>query len=257
MFRLSVALACCFTLCLAACDDETSPGTDDAGQDAMTIDGNARPDTAAGDGLAADTSTTDQGQVDAAPTDQAVATDGAGDAAAGSCAGQDARGVGPCDMLLGVMFNGVRCISLSGCSCSGKDCKKLYKSKAACETANKKCICAPWDAKGVGACKMLLGISFDGTSCVTLSGCSCSGKHCKLLYKSTELATCKADHTMCGGNSCAPMDANGQGPCTLLLGYKWDGKKCVSFGGCTCVGKDCSKVFKKLADCTKAYSHCP
>jgi len=56
-----------------------------------------------------------------------------------SCKPMDAKGVGNCKMLLGWYYNGKTCSSLSGCSCAGTDCSKLYKSSGACNTAYAAC----------------------------------------------------------------------------------------------------------------------
>jgi hypothetical protein len=110
------------------------------------------------------------------------------------------------------------------------------------------------DATGVGACKMILGYKWDGKTCTMISGCSCSGKDCSRLYSS--LAACQKAQAHCTKPKCSAWDAKGQGPCLMILGYKWDGKSCVSFGGCTCVGTDCFRVYSSLTDCQKGQAPC-
>ncbi len=50
-----------------------------------------------------------------------------------ACNAMDARGVGPCEEVLGVAWNGSACVTLSGCRCSGSDCEHLFDTLAACE----------------------------------------------------------------------------------------------------------------------------
>jgi hypothetical protein len=42
--------------------------------------------------------------------------------------------------------------------------------------------CSPMDAKGIGQCKMVIGVAWTGKACVTLTGCSCSGTDCGSLF---------------------------------------------------------------------------
>jgi hypothetical protein len=60
----------------------------------------------------------------------------------------------------------------------------------------------------------------------------------------------------CGPEDCRPMDAQGQGNCTLLLGYRWDGQACVSEAGCSCVGPDCGKLASTQEQCASAHAQC-
>lgn len=61
--------------------------------------------------------------------------------------------------------------------------------------------CRAQDAAGVGGCEMEIGVFFDGTRCVSISGCSCAGVDCDSPYPS--IATCQS-HTAT--------------PCSALLG---------------------------------------
>lgn len=49
------------------------------------------------------------------------------------CPPQDARGEGPCALVLGVAWDGDSCESLSGCNCVGDDCDAVYDSLEACQ----------------------------------------------------------------------------------------------------------------------------
>ncbi len=51
------------------------------------------------------------------------------------CRPQEAAGVGDCEMVIGVFWDGVRCRSVSGCRCEGRDCEAAYPSVEACERA--------------------------------------------------------------------------------------------------------------------------
>ena len=42
----------------------------------------------------------------------------------------------------------------------------------------------------------------------------------------------------------------------MVLGYKWDGKKCVLMGGCGCSGDDCNDIFDGKLNCQVANYSC-
>jgi len=171
------------------------------------------------------------------------------------CAPQDARGVGPCDMIIGIFWNGLRCRYESGCTCEGKDCDKGYDSLDACYRDHAACrsVCDPMDVRGVGDCEMILGWYWDGRTCQALSGCSCEGRDCDRLAAGPD--ECAAMVFGCP-LPCAAMDAQPVGPCALFLGYVWDGKKCQGMSGCSCEGKDCGGIFQSLPACEAAYRDC-
>jgi hypothetical protein len=56
------------------------------------------------------------------------------------CEPDDARGVGFCDLALGVVWTGTGCTSISGCSCEGTDCGMITRSIGDCEAAHSHCI---------------------------------------------------------------------------------------------------------------------
>jgi hypothetical protein len=58
------------------------------------------------------------------------------------CEAVDPGGYGACMMVLGVAFDGERCVTVSGCSC-GDDCHLFFPDMAACEAA-----CIPPLAEG-------------------------------------------------------------------------------------------------------------
>ena len=55
------------------------------------------------------------------------------------CAPQEAKGDGLCDAWFGYAWDGVSCQSISGCSCVGADCDKLYKTPDDCKLAHEGC----------------------------------------------------------------------------------------------------------------------
>lgn len=113
--------------------------------------------------------------------------------------------------------------------------------------------CAAQNAHGQGACEMLLGWAWDGRTCLPLSGCSCQGPDCTKLF--ADPGACYKVYGPCV--PCTAMDAQGQGLCKMLLGWKWDGSQCVSFGGCSCQGTDCDRIFGSAQVCQTAMAHCP
>jgi hypothetical protein len=44
--------------------------------------------------------------------------------------------------------------------------------------------------------------------------------------------------------------------CSTLLGWAWDGSKCIPVVGCICEGSDCSNLSGDLSTCSAAHAHC-
>jgi hypothetical protein len=172
------------------------------------------------------------------------------------CAPQDARGVGDCALALGVFWDGARCRFVSGCSCEGEDCEDGFDSLDECYAARvDRCDtpCDPLDARGVGACEKLLGVTWNGRECRTLSGCECEGADCADLYASPD--ECAAAVQGCPAN-CAPMDVHDRFTCEPVQGYYWDGAECKGLTGCECEGADCDKLFPTPEACAAAHEEC-
>ena len=57
--------------------------------------------------------------------------------------------------------------------------------------------CAAQAAAGVGACDRFFGYAWNGSTCVTISGCSCEGSACGALFTTVE--ECRAAYPSCDG----------------------------------------------------------
>jgi hypothetical protein len=68
--------------------------------------------------------------------------------------------------------------------------------------------CRPMEAKGDGLCRMTLGFSWDGRTCVPVNGCKCEGADCDKLFSSQK--ACLIAHEKCV--SIQPIDP---GPITV------------------------------------------
>ena len=190
-----------------------------------------------------------------------------------------------CFCALGYAWDGTTCVFLGDCRCIGADCDKLTESLDECLAEHADCAapiacgnpdlhlwsatgCAALDAAGEGDCHCELGYTWDGDSCVALTGCDCAGADCVKL--STSLADCQALHATCPQtiscgdpalfslvhDGCAPMDATSDGACYCLVGYLWDGGECVGLTGCGCTGSDCDRLAETLEDCQAAHAAC-
>ncbi|MCA9582641.1 MAG: hypothetical protein KC416_12660 [Myxococcales bacterium] len=130
------------------------------------------------------------------------------------CEAQDATGTGLCEAFFGYAWNGFACTGLSGCSCEGADCGKTFGSQSECEQAYGQCFetdpCDAQDAGGTGPCQAIVGYVWDGKSCTSSSGCTCTGKDCDSIYQ--DAASCEAAHSQCnqGGGTCAVGGCSGQ-----------------------------------------------
>jgi len=63
---------------------------------------------------------------------------------------------------------------------------------------------------------------------------------------------------------CNPTDARGTGGsgfsspmCNVVLGWAWDGTKCIAILGCSCEGSGCGDLFPVQSVCRAAFAHCP
>lgn len=184
-----------------------------------------------------------------------------------TCEPMEAMGDEACYCMLGYAWTGSGCEAVTGCECTGVDCVSLTESEQECIDIHESCVeeppvddpCDPMDAEGDELCFMFLGYAWDGSECVVLGGCECTGEDCDELYE--ELDECIADNEECVEeppveDPCDPMDAEGDGLCYLFLGYAWDGGECVIVGGCECTGEDCDELYEELDECMANTESC-
>lgn len=103
---------------------------------------------------------------------------------------------GSCAVEFGFAFTGTSCVRVRGCTCTGADCATLEATQAACLAAHDGCPCLPDVAFAEGACDLSFGWGWNGTTCVNISGCTCTGADCGSLAGSE--ATCLGRHDTCG-----------------------------------------------------------
>jgi len=165
------ALLCLSITALTACgddDDDNSPAVDGGSRD---LGGDAaRPDAGAADaGEPADASR----EPDAASSDASAADLGSVDlGTAPDCTAQDARGVGDCEAIVGIFFDGTDCVTESGCSCVGTKCGDGFDSTEACELAYDGCIV------GASCAAILCGPGTECIDCPRGGLCVASGTGC-------------------------------------------------------------------------------
>jgi hypothetical protein len=73
--------------------------------------------------------------------------------------------------------------------------------------------CAPWDARGVGACAAAFGPTWNGSACVYIGGCSCVGADCARLSE----ANCQATLARCSTTPPPPPIDAGPSECTSAV----------------------------------------
>lgn len=113
--------------------------------------------------------------------------------------------------------------------------------------------CAPMDAIGMGACRVVHGYRWNGSECEPIAGCTCEGAECAASFDT--FAECEASYAACEG-ACGPEDATGVGACFLTLGYRWNGSACEHVGGCACEGTDCEDLPETPEACEAAHAGC-
>ncbi len=205
-----------------------------------------------------------------------------------SCGAMDLTLSNPCWCGVRVYWDGTACAESAACDCVGADCLNMYPDMYTCRAAQSHCsdgggvvdlcgahftshdVCTPMDAVwSPDHCNCGIRVLWDGTNCVASDACSCVGADCLNLY--TDMTACTLAHQSCtdGGTivtcgshlnashtDCAMMIANGDGGCSCLIGYKWDGTDCVEVGGCQCVGPDCRDMYTDVDACRAAHAHC-
>ena len=163
----------------------------------------------------------------AAGAGMVVAHAGTCDTPPPGCEPQDIHGVGACAAIVGVMWDGSACTLVGGCECAGADCASIYDTGVQCESAHAMCrSCAAQDAHGDGACDAVVGVFWNGTTCVTESGCECVGTDCDRGWVS--VAGCVAAHSACPtpGGCASSADCDGTEFCLKPRG------ECGAIGAC-------------------------
>jgi hypothetical protein len=89
--------------------------------------------------------------------------------------------------------------------------------------------CEPMDAASEGECETDLGYSFDGETCVALTGCSCEGEDCDALFES--LAECEDECVISEeGDSCGGLE---DAACSVGFYCAYEvGSECTGEGTC-------------------------
>lgn len=81
-----------------------------------------------------------------------------------------------------------------------------------------------------------------GQACEGVSTCPCGA----MCFVADKPGTCKGKAA-----SCSKLDPGSFGACEMVLGYGWDGDKCVTISGCSC-GNACDAIYKTMDACNKA-----
>ncbi|MCB9738960.1 MAG: hypothetical protein H6747_06810 [Deltaproteobacteria bacterium] len=82
----------------------------------------------------------------------------------------------------------------------------------------------------------------EGEACEGAQVCPC-GSSC---FAPDKAGVCKKK-----APACSKLDPGSFGACEMVLGYGWDGGKCVTISGCSC-GNSCDAIYKSMDDCNKA-----
>ncbi|MDW8363392.1 MAG: Kazal-type serine protease inhibitor domain-containing protein [Myxococcales bacterium] len=139
------------------------------------------------------------------------------------------------------------------CGCDGRTYDNACNANAAgvdvlregrCESSDP---CAPMDARGMGACRLLLGIAWNGSRCVTVTGCECVGADCSRLYRT--LDECERAHASCGSaGECSP-DGPPCGPGRFCLYPSGSCGEDGAVGSCQTTPEVCPRVYAPVCGC--------
>lgn len=129
-----------------------------------------------------------------------------------------------------------------------------FSNECGCGCHDVKPTCDAQDMRGDGNCRLSLGVKFNGTDCVSFSGCECVGSECNQRFSTLE--ACRAGYSECIGANCSGQDIRGEGACAALLGIKFTGDACVGVSGCECVGEDCADIYSTRSACQNAHQSC-
>lgn len=93
---------------------------------------------------------------------------------------------------------------------------------------------------------------------VTVCTCGCEeadGEPSATRMECGSAALYESSHGLCEGMDAEAVGNEG-GDCLCLLGYAWDGTRCVALGNCACEGRDCDKLTETLEDCQSRHASC-
>jgi len=95
-----------------------------------------------------------------------------------------------------------------GTTCCNASCGICTAPGVGCPAIACEPVCPAWDAAGDGFCDLFLGFTWDGSSCVGISGCDCVGAECgrvTMTFEECEAVTAECSDpppttgTACGG----------------------------------------------------------
>lgn len=201
------------------------------------------------------------------------------------CEAQRAFGEGACRAVVGVKFNGYGCVRMYGCRCEGPDCDDTFGSIDFCETQYTEynqcqwrdpvCEGHPELSSGQGGGGSGAGDGGDeGAACPPMyawdGGHQCVAVTSTCRYEClTETPPSYCDHVfltevscrqvhqdVCLEGTCEAQDISGEGACSAVVGWRFDGRECHSFSGCSCTGPDCDQMYSSKDECQHATAHC-
>ena len=151
---------------------------------------------------------------------------------------------GPCDMVLGWVWNGEDCHGISGCGTIGIDGQDYapyiyntyYQCMALCPHLDPiPELCADLTDVDFGDCTYPLGFGWFEDECIMISGCDMIDMngdfYGDFLYDTVE--ECNA---LCSNpplvDNCPELHQGDFGDCFIDLGWAWTGEECLPIGGC-------------------------
>jgi hypothetical protein len=101
-------------------------------------------------------------------------------------------GTAPCDPPICTDDGGMgdlrcgRVICGDGLVCCNPSCSTCTDPEGGCAGGVCPPDCTAMDAQGEGSCELVLGVTWTGTECAHLSGCSCAGTDCPNLFRTLD-----------------------------------------------------------------------
>jgi eight-cysteine-cluster-containing protein len=165
-----------------------------------------------------------------------------------------------------VWLDWYECLSLTTCRMQADGRCGFDQTEAFLDCLNGTSIGCVADSDCREGLSCINGVCVKPDECVTDADCA-RGEHCDhspwadmpgcCVPLDQNGAGCPPDYPVCPG-VCVPDDAKcvavqpgTHGQCKMLLGWIWDGKQCVSEGGCSCE-PDCRAFFDSLDKCQAA-----